>query len=159
MKRLNYIFYLLIGTAFFFSCTNNLENKTALTGEIYTCPMHPQVIRDKPGNCPICGMALVKKEQKADEIKDVPLEALLKPTNQYVVSSIPVTTLQQGNEQSTIHALGVVQYDERQIGTISSRAEGRIDRLYIKYKYQSIRKGDKILDIYSPELMTAQNNY
>ena len=159
MKLTQYLFFLLISIAIISSCTNNKENKIASIGAAYTCPMHPQIIRNQPGNCPICGMALVKKEQKAEEIKNVPLEALLKPTNQYVVSSIPVTTIEQGNEQSIISALGSVQYDNRQIGTISSRSEGRIDRLYVKYKYQSIHAGDKILDIYSPELMTAQENY
>src|SRR5437762_5446173 len=42
--------------------TKQHQQATASQGEVYTCPMHPQIIRDKPGNCPICGMKLVKKE-------------------------------------------------------------------------------------------------
>ncbi|GAC1422837.1 MAG: efflux RND transporter periplasmic adaptor subunit [Flavisolibacter sp.] len=104
-------------------------------------------------------MTLVKNETKVGAVNHAPLEALLKPTNQYIVSSIDVTTLKQGIEASPITELGTVQYDERQIRTISSFSEGRIDRLYVKYKYQLIRRGEKILDLYSPELVTAEENY
>jgi membrane fusion protein, copper/silver efflux system len=153
-------YYILFLFLFAISCNNKQQQTTEHEhADIYTCPMHPQIIRDKPGNCPICGMALVKKEEEAEAIKDVPLEVLLKPTNQYVVSTIPVTTLEEGIEQSTITALGTVQYDNRQLGTVSSRIEGRIERLYVKYRYQYVSKGDKILDIYSPELMTSQENF
>jgi Cu(I)/Ag(I) efflux system membrane fusion protein len=131
--------YILFLFVFAISCNNKQQQTTEHEhADIYTCPMHPQIIRDKPGNCPICGMALVKKEEGAEEIKNVPLEALLKPTNQYVVSTIPVTTLEESTEQSTLTALGTVQYDNRQLGTVSSRIEGRIERLYVKYRYQYI---------------------
>ena len=157
MKRTFYILFLFV---FAVSCTSKQQQTIKHEhADIYTCPMHPEIIRDKPGNCPVCGMALVKKEEKADAIKDVPLEALLKPTDQYVVSTIPVTTIEEGTEESPVTALGTVEYDNRQLGTVSSRIEGRIERLYVKYRYQYINKGDKILDIYSPELMTAQENF
>ncbi len=124
----------------------------------YTCPMHPQIIRDKPGKCPICGMALVKKETGGKKADDIELEALLKPTNEFVISSIPVTTMQKREEQIEIDALGNIAYDTRQAGSISSRVAGRVEKLYVRYRYQKINKGQHILDIYSPELMTAQQN-
>ncbi|MBA4446131.1 hypothetical protein FHL01_12525 [Cylindrospermopsis raciborskii CS-506_C] len=65
----------------------------------YTCPMHPEIIKDKPGTCPICGMDLVKKETDSKKVADIELESLLKPTNEFVVSSIPVTTITQRGEQ------------------------------------------------------------
>ncbi len=126
--------------------------------EVYTCPMHPEIIRDKPGNCPICGMTLVKKETKGNQITEVDLNTLLQPTNEFVVSSIPVTTIQKGKEQVEIDALGSVTYDTRYVGAISSRVTGRIEKLYVRYRYQKISKGQKIMDIYSPELMTTQQN-
>ena len=61
----------------------------------YTCPMHPQILKDQPGKCSICGMDLVKKETGGKKTADVTLEALLKPTNEFVISSIPVTTIQK----------------------------------------------------------------
>lgn len=124
----------------------------------YTCPMHPELIKDKPGACPICGMDLVKKETDSKEVGDIELEALLKPTNEFVVSSIPVTTIEQRGEQIEIEALGNIAYDTRQVGSISARVTGRIEKLYVRYRYQKISKGQKIFDIYSPELLTAQQN-
>lgn len=126
--------------------------------QIYTCPMHPEIIRDKPGNCPICGMKLVKKETGSQKINDVTLETMLKPTNEFVISSIPVATIRRKEEQLEIEALGKVTYDTRQVGSISSRVSGRIEKLYVRFRYQKISKGQHILDIYSPELMTAQQN-
>lgn len=125
---------------------------------VYTCPMHPEIIRDKPGACPICGMALVKKETGGAKSNDVGLESLLKPTNEFVVSSIPVTTIEQRNKQIEIEALGNIAYDTRQVGSISARVSGRIEKLYVRYRYQKISKGQRILDIYSPEMLTAQEN-
>ncbi len=124
----------------------------------YTCPMHPEIIRNEPGKCPICGMDLVKKETGGKKSADVTLEALLKPTNEFVISSIPVTTIQKKEEQIEIEALGTIGYDTRQTGSISSRVSGRIEKLYVRYRYQKINKGQHILDIYSPELLTAQQN-
>lgn len=124
----------------------------------YTCPMHPDILKDKPGSCPICGMDLVKKETDGSASTEIGLDALLKPTNEFVVSSIPVTTIEKKEEQIEIEALGTIAYDTREVGTISSRVSGRIEKLYVRHRYQKINRGQRILDIYSPELMTAQQN-
>lgn len=134
------------------------QHATEIVQQIYTCPMHPEIIRDKPGNCPICGMQLVKKETGGQKVNDVTLETMLKPTNEFVVSSIPVVTIGKDEEQIEIEALGSIAYDTRQVGSISSRVSGRIEKLYVRFRYQKISKGQHILDIYSPELMTAQQN-
>lgn len=164
MKRfnLNIVFLLalslLIGTS---SCNN--QGKTDHTAhdreqEVYTCPMHPEIIRNAPGSCPICGMDLVKKETGSEAINDVQLEALLKPVNSFVISTVDVTTIEQRDEDIELDVVGTVAYDTRQAGAISSRVNGRIEKLYVRYKYQPVQKGQRIMDIYSPELMTAQQN-
>lgn len=127
-------------------------------GAVYTCPMHPEIVKDKPGTCPICGMDLVKKETGNQKLSDAELESLLKPADEFVVSSIPVTTIEKRGEQIEIDALGNITYDTRQAGSISARVSGRIEKLYVRYRYQKIAKGQHILDIYSPELLTAQQN-
>jgi Cu(I)/Ag(I) efflux system membrane fusion protein len=129
----------------------NTQNK-----ELWTCSMHPEIIRDKPGTCPICGMDLVKKEDNATAINDIQLNDLLQPTDRFVVSSIPVTTIKKATEPVEIEALGTVAYDTRLVNTISARVSGRIEKLYVKYRYQHVTKGARIMDIYSPELLTTQ---
>jgi membrane fusion protein, copper/silver efflux system len=128
--------------------------------DIYTCPMHPQVKAHHPGNCPICGMTLVKKEFSTAETKNstTDLHTLLRPTNSAVVSGIPVIASQQGSQSLSIEALGRVDYDTRHTQTIAARFSGRIEKLYVKYRYQHVHAGDKIMDIYSPELVTAQQD-
>ena len=142
------------------SCSEKKQDHTQheQQKEIYTCPMHPQIIRDKPGNCPICGMQLVKKETDSKKLSEIELEPLLKPTNEFVLSNIPVSAVQKREEQIEVEALGNIAYDTREVGTISSRVAGRIEKLYVRYRFQKITKGQHILDIYSPELLTAQQN-
>lgn len=126
--------------------------------EVYTCPMHPEIIRDKPGKCPICGMDLVKKGGAVDNASGLNIDFLLQPTNEYVLSSIPVTSLHSANEEIEVEALGKIAYDTKQVGTISARVSGRIEKLYVRYRYQKIASGQKVMEIYSPEILTAQQN-
>ena len=120
--------------------------------------MHPQIIRDKPGACPICGMDLVKKTVAGKKVTDVSLNDLLRPSNQYVLSAIPTVHIQQRDEPVEITTYGFITYDTRQEGTVSSNVAGRIEKLYVKHRYQQVSKGQKIMDVYSPELLTAQQN-
>ena len=142
------------------SCKNKDHTGHSGSSEIeeYTCPMHPQIIRNEPGNCPICGMPLVKKEEGNLNKDSIDLETLLKPTNEFVVSSVPVVTLKKGAENIQLNTFGSVAYDTRYTGSISSRVAGRIEKLYVRFRYQRVNKGQRILDIYSPELLTAQQN-
>jgi Cu(I)/Ag(I) efflux system membrane fusion protein len=126
--------------------------------ETYTCPMHPQIIKDKPGSCPICGMDLVKKTTASQKVADISLNDLLRPANQYVISSISTVHMQQRDEPVEIATYGFITYDTRQVGTVSTNVAGRIEKLYVKYRFQKINKGQKIMDIYSPDLLTAQQN-
>ena len=144
------------------SCKNETskhpEHQTGTAAEVYTCPMHPEIISDKPGSCPICKMALVKKEDPAAKKNEITLETLLQPTDQFVVSSVPLVKMVRENMTTEVEALGVIEYDMRNLGSISSRVEGRIEKLYVRHKYQKVSKGQRILDLYSPELLTAQEN-
>jgi len=141
------------------SCNENTGQDTiASVGEDYTCPMHPEITGDKPGNCPVCGMKLVKKGGGSVRVSDILLESLLKPTNEFVVSTVPVITVDKKEVSTEVQALGRITYDTRYINTISSRVTGRIEKLFVKYRYGHIHKGDPVMKIYSPELNTAQQN-
>lgn len=160
-KIINILFILLFS---FYSCNNSVEkneyeSQSNSEQKIYTCPMHPQIIRNEPTQCPICGMKLVEKIHNGESINNENLAILLKPVNQYVVSSIKTTAPKRDKIKVEINASGVINYDTRNINTVSARVSGRIEKLYVKFRYQPILKGQKLMDIYSQELVTEQENY
>ena len=134
----------------------------------YTCPMHPSVHKDKPGACPVCGMALVKKtirsvdtsNRQPDDMKELPRELAvnLSPA-QRVMANITVAKVQRRTVNKDVRAVGVVSYAEPNYRHISMRFPGRLDRLYLSYTGQAVRKGDPVADVYSPEAISAQQEY
>jgi Cu(I)/Ag(I) efflux system membrane fusion protein len=103
-----------------------------------------------------CGGATDKKEPAAAKGTSIQLDELLQPTDRFVVSSVPVTTIRPEKVSVEAKAVGTIGYDTRLINTISARVAGRIDRLYVRYRYQHIHAGDRIMDIYSPDLLTGE---
>ncbi len=134
---------------------HEILNSAGMNSKGYACPMHPQIQSDTAGSCTICGMSL-EKVKSGEEQNSVSLSTLIKPANQEVIANVPMVHLMERQEDIEMDALGFVAYDTRQIGTISSNFSGRIERLYVKYRYQKVSRGQKIMDIYSPELLTAQ---
>ena len=80
------------------------SKKNTVAKQIYTCSMHTEIIRDAPGNCPICGMKLIAKVTDAKMVTETTLASLIKPTNEFVLSSIPVTTIQKKTADIEIEA-------------------------------------------------------
>ena len=144
----------------FISCNqqNSQTETTSITDDLYTCSMHPQILEHHPGDCPICGMKLIKKNAAPVASDDINLETLLKPSNEFVLSSLPVTTPQENDINIPVTAYGTIEADTRAAGSISARVSGRIEKLYLRYRFQKIQAGQKIAEIYSPELLTAQEN-
>ena len=150
----------IIGIAIFLSAIkSDNHSKMEHQNEVYTCSMHPQIIRDKPGNCPICGMTLVKKVMDNNSIEDNSLNNVLKPTDNFIVGNYQTTTAKDTTISSEINLPGIVTYDPNSAVNIAARASGRIEKMYVNYKYQKIAKGQKLFDLYSPELLTEQQNF
>jgi Cu(I)/Ag(I) efflux system membrane fusion protein len=124
----------------------------------YTCPMHPQILEDHQGSCPICGMTLVKKSGQASEGAGISLNTVLQPVNSSVVSTIKAIVPEQKEIQTSISADGYLDFDTRTFNNIASRFSGRIEKLYIKYAFQQIHQGQRIFDIYSPDMVSAQQD-
>ncbi|WP_348814119.1 efflux RND transporter periplasmic adaptor subunit, partial [Flavobacterium maritimum] len=127
--------------------------------EVYTCSMHPEIIRDKPGTCPICGMTLVKKQDSSHAKKSTSIENLLKRTDNFIIGNYKTTTPKDTTISSEINLPGLVVYDPNSTLNIVARTSGRIEKMYVNYKYQKVAKGQKIFDLYSPELLTEQQNF
>lgn len=151
-------FILLSASLVLLSC-NSKNNKveSEVTSAKYTCSMHPQIIRNEPGLCPICSMNLVRLNTHAGhEAVNDSLALLVKPTNASVISSIKTITPQSREQAHEIRLKGIINYDTNNWKSISARVSGRIERLYVKYNYEAVSKGQKIMDIYSPDLVNAQ---
>jgi Cu(I)/Ag(I) efflux system membrane fusion protein len=156
MKRYLNLFFLLLALVTAAGCSQQSHEHTEGTTE-YTCPMHPQIVQDKPGACPVCGMDLVPKSGHSEGIEITEdLAFLLRPTNSTVVASIGTIKPEQKTVAATITLDGIITYDPRQVYSVPARIGGRIERLLVKYNFQPIRKGQKLLELYSPDLITAQ---
>lgn len=167
MKKLIYILFPAI--SFLFACNGSQkenheqksEHKHGIQEEkkIYTCPMHPEIIKDKPGQCPKCGMDLVEKIEDGKKNSTNGIELLLKPTNEYVIGNIKTVAPKQMEIPLEIEASGIISYDTREINSVSARVNGWVEKLYVKYQYQPVVRGQKLMDIYSKELVNEQENY
>jgi Cu(I)/Ag(I) efflux system membrane fusion protein len=151
---------LLLATGFT-ACTEQQEHDHSAeeaAGITYTCPMHPQVVADEPGSCPICGMDLVPQSSSGNgEIVGIDeLDLLLRPVTGMVVSAIETVRPEQDEKSISATFPGVVSYDTRNQYTIPARFGGRIETLHVEFNFQPVRKGQKLLEIYSPELLTNQ---
>ncbi len=146
-------------TLYYFAIKPDKQLVTASQSDIYTCSMHPQIIRSKPGNCPICGMALVKKITEDNTVNNHSIDDVLQPTDNFIVGLYETTTAKDTLIGSEINLPGIVAYDPNSSITISARINGRIEQMYVNYKYQKVDKGQKLFDLYSPELLTEQQNF
>jgi RND family efflux transporter MFP subunit len=173
----------------------------------YVGPMHPQIVRDEPGKCPICGMELVKKvirkdgqpaakptDKVAGDEKEVlywvapmdpsyrrdepgksPMGMDLVPVYAEDVAAKPgtitidpvvvhnlgveTTKAQRATLSRTFRTIGEVAYDERSVSHIHTRVNGWVERLYLDAPGDRVSRGDPILRIYSPELVTTQEEF
>ncbi|SNB43941.1 putative Co/Zn/Cd efflux system membrane fusion protein [Flavobacterium psychrophilum] len=150
----------IIGIAiYFFAKKSDNHSEMGHQNEVYTCSMHPEIIRDEPGNCPICGMTLVKKVTVNNSVEDNSIDNLIKPTDNFIVGNYQSTTAIDTTISSEINLPGIVEYDPNSSVNIAARISGRIEKMYVNYKYQKVNKGQKLFDLYSPELLTEQQNF
>ncbi|TRX49664.1 efflux RND transporter periplasmic adaptor subunit [Fulvivirga sp. M361] len=149
---------LLLGWLFFGgtgnSSTEEHNHETEMAGETtWTCSMHPQIRSNEPGDCPICGMDLIPVDQDEHEVNAMAVSMsptamqLANVTTEIVGKMTPVKSLRLN---------GKVQEDERLVYSQSSHIPGRIEKLMVNFTGEYITKGKPIAYIYSPDLVTAQ---
>ncbi len=132
----------------------HIHDTTEASNEVWTCSMHPQIRQDGPGTCPICGMDLISLGSESDD--DVNPEAIRMSNTAMYLAQVQTTEVVRGDMMKTIRLNGKVAADERQIYTQSAHLPGRIEQLLVNFTGESVRKGQVIAKVYSPELVTAQ---
>lgn len=120
----------------------------------YTCPMHPQVKSDNPGTCPICGMDLVRSQDADPSSRDLMLS-----DSQIKLANIRTQRVTRTALPLQLPVTGWLSPDEQYSEVISSRAPGRIEKLFIKETGLAVDKGQPLYTLYSEELLTLQEEY
>jgi Cu(I)/Ag(I) efflux system membrane fusion protein len=150
---------LILSSLLLTACTKE-QAKDSHTGhasavtEKYTCPMHPQIVQDKPGTCPVCGMDLVKVTKSNTSTDDLMLN-----DTQMRLANITTQRVSRRAVGQTVAINGRITVNEQKSEVISSRAAGRIEKLLIKETGQSVQKGQPLYTLYSETLMTLQQEY
>jgi membrane fusion protein, copper/silver efflux system len=124
--------------------------------KIYYCPMCPGQEQNKPGICKVCNMDLELKPGFSAEDDQDPITM---PVNSTVFSKVKSIKPFEKTVSIKIEAKGYISYDPNRFHSVSSRYSGRIEKLYVKYAYQAVKKGQKLMEIFSHELRTAQHEY
>ena len=137
--------------------------------QLYTCSMHPFIIKDKPGTCPICGMELIKKidgaatgatamtseqQQQAAMLGQVSMSA-----TQRIMANVATMEAKQQILSKEINAVGIVQFDQSRQSKVTAWIAGRIDRLNVNTVGAFVSKNRPVAELYSPELLATQQEY
>ena len=144
------------------------EQKAAQGKQLYTCAMHPFIIKDKPGTCPICGMELIKKiEAPADGTAQTPEQkqqadmlghVSMSPT-QRTMANVATVEAKKTTMNKEINAVGIVQYDQSRQAKATAWIAGRIDRLNVNTVGAIVSKYKPVAEVYSPDLVATQQEY
>lgn len=126
--------------------------------QFWTCSMHPQIRLPNSGQCPICGMDLIPVKKEAGEDRAHPRslrELKLSPSAQKL-AEIQAQPVERKFVSAEVRMVGKIAYDETRLAYITAWIPGRIDRLYVDFTGASVRKDQPMVWLYSPELLSAQ---
>ena len=142
----------------FFHAPHKKDDKSSQTEKvgkatIWTCSMHPHIRMDKPGKCPICGMdliPLVRNEAHSDP------DAIHLTKDAAELANVLTSVVTRHKPIKEVRLYGKVQADERLLQSQVAHFPGRIEKLFVNFTGESVRKGQTLVTVYSPELVTAQ---
>lgn len=162
MKKGKLIIIIIVALAVGFfirgGCQSKPKQETApaaqTASQIWTCSMHPQIQQPKPGKCPLCFMDLIPVEH---EQRDANMQRQITFTEDALkLMEIETSPVVRKFVEKQIYMFGKVDYDETKVKNITSWVPGRIDRLYVDYTGIEVAKGDHMVYLYSPDLISAQ---
>lgn len=137
------------------ACKNKIVQEQVEKDVFYTCSMHPQIMEPAPGNCPICGMQLIS----VPKTKGLSEDEIILSDQQIQLGNIKLDTIRKALLGDKIILTATLNIDPMQSASLSTRVMGRIEKLYFKSIGDYVRKGDKVLDLYSEELNNAKQEY
>jgi len=158
------ILILLLGAALGWGLSRYAGQPVATTTHtektLFTCGMHPQIIQDHPGNCPICGMKLtaIRKQENG---KQATADAQAIVIDSVTVQNMGIRTalVTRGPLRRVIRAVGSIEYRENALTEVTTKFKGWIENLYVDTTGQPVRRGEPLFAIYAPELFSAQTEY
>ena len=118
--------------------------------------MHPQIRQPEPGQCPICGMDLVPLPSDVSTKDAVDPDEIEMTQAAMKLADVQTVAVRRGTPEKVLHLFGAIEPDEGNIAALTARFSGRIEILIVNFTGQRVKKGEKLGEIYSPELMTAQ---
>ena len=124
--------------------------------QLWTCSMHPQIKLEKPGKCPICGMTLIPLESASDSGETIGDDEIVLTAAAIQLGNIQTSIAVRTDATKEVRLLGTVKPDERRQYSQVSHIPGRIERLYVNFTGEKVRRGQKMIRLYSPELISAQ---
>jgi Cu(I)/Ag(I) efflux system membrane fusion protein len=129
------------------------QAETQAKAQAWTCSMHPQIRLPKKGLCPICNMDLIPASTGEDSGA---MRQLTVSENARKLMDIVTAPVERKFVSAVVRMVGKVDYDETRLAYITAWFPGRLDRLYIDYTGVPVKEGDHMFDLYSPELISAQ---
>ena len=129
-------------------------HQAEVVAAVWTCSMDPQVRNDGPGDCPICGMDLIPLVE--DDREGLDPAALVMSSNAMALANIATVAVERRPVSHQVRMVGKVAFDETRLSYITAWVPSRLDRLFVDYTGVSVRKGDHMAEVYSPQLIATQ---
>ncbi len=129
-----------------------------VSGVEYFCPMHPQIIQDQPGTCPICGMPLAKRKKGQKEALPAGVTNRVRLTASRIEQGgVRTAAVGYAPLVETLSTVGYVAFDERLVANIVSKAPGksRVEKLFVNFTGEEVKEGQPLAELYSPEISQA----
>jgi len=153
------VFGIFLGWVFFHNPEGKITSENHQhedpQGTIWTCSMHPQIRMEQPGKCPVCGMDLIPLVQTGTS-KPLDPDAIHFTREAIALANVLTTTVSRQKPAREVRLYGKVQADERRFQSQVSQLPGRIEKLFVNFTGEQVSLGQKLAEIYSPDLVTAQ---
>ena len=135
------------------------ERTTAEVGsesavEMWTCSMHPQVRSHEPGNCPICGMALIPVQGGGGHAHGS-IDQVSISEHAAALMQVQVRPAERRSVEGSVSVNGRIEFDERRVRDVVVRTEGQIEQLHVNYTLAPVQQGQRLAEIYSPAILAA----